>query len=142
LGTAVGWWTKNRDAIVDEAQEESDALRGELRRRAKARPTDASAAVAPLRTLGGALARARKAGDDERTREIVGALDKLAVSADALKAVKSVPRLVASLSRRAEDATVKAAARALVAKWKRLVAREDAPPKPAADASKPGRLKR
>ena len=123
LGTAVGWWTKNRGDDEDEEAKAKDDLRAELRQRATARGSEPKL-VAPLRTLGGALARAHKSGDAARVRDVIAGLDRCKVDVEALKALKSVTRLLGSL-RKSELDGVAERARDLVAKWKRILAREE-----------------
>ena len=100
-----------------------DSLRAELRQRATARGCEPKL-VAPLRTLGGALARAHKSGDAARVRDVIAGLDRCKVDVEALKALKSVTRLLGSL-RKSELDGVAERARDLVAKWKRILAREE-----------------
>ncbi|KAH8049410.1 pyruvate dehydrogenase [Aureococcus anophagefferens] len=123
LGTAVGWWTKNRGDDEDEEAKAKDDLRAELRQRATARGSEPKL-VAPLRTLGGALARAHKSGDAARVRDVIAGLDRCKVDTASLQALKSVTRLLGSL-RKSELGGVAERARDLVAKWKRILAREE-----------------
>ena len=122
LGTAVGWWTKNRKE-EDEEETESAELRAELRKRATARGSDSNKLVAPLRTFGGALARAHRAADAGRVRDVIAGLGTCRVDGAALQAVKPTTKLLGSL-RRSKLEGVGDAARDLVAKWKRILTRE------------------
>ncbi|KAH8066686.1 pyruvate dehydrogenase [Aureococcus anophagefferens] len=120
LGTAVGWWTKNRGDDEDEEAKAKDDLRAELRQRAAGLEPKL---VAPLRTLGGALARAHKSGDAARVRDVIAGLDRCKVDVEALKALKSVA--APGALRKSELGGVAERARDLVAKWKRILAREE-----------------